>query len=411
MKLANYLLPGLVCLQSVQSLVIPSTDNQLNFGLRPVDDDNEWRLIQLNENEARWVTEEQKLALKRQGKKFMDITHHVYLVPPVSGDYDSNKLKVPASVIKPLSFLENQEISYPLELTYQDDINPLLNSINTTSMRNNLATLSSFFTRYYKSQTGLQSSQWLTEEIRFIAKQNPKIKVLNFGHSWLQKSTIAVIPGKKKQEKKTKKNPAVIVVGAHQDSMNLILPSILAAPGADDDGSGTVTTLEAFRVLVESGFEPENDVEFHWYSAEEGGLLGSQDIFNDYAHRRVNVVAMLQQDMTGFIQKTLDNGKPEAIGVVTDNVHVGLTNYVKSLIEGYCAIPYVETQCGYACSDHASATRAGYPSAFVIESELKDSDPFVHTTKDTLDRLSFEHMAEHAKLTIGYAYELGMADF
>lgn len=38
--------------------------------------------------------------------------------------------------------------------------------------------------------------------------------------------------------------------------------------GADDDGSGTVTILEAYRALLESGFKPNRTVEFHWYSAE-----------------------------------------------------------------------------------------------------------------------------------------------
>lgn len=52
--------------------------------------------------------------------------------------------------------------------------------------------------------------------------------------------------------------------------------------GADDDGSGTVTILEAYRALIASEFTPNRTVEFHWYSAEEGGLLGSQAVAKDY---------------------------------------------------------------------------------------------------------------------------------
>lgn len=47
-------------------------------------------------------------------------------------------------------------------------------------------------------------------------------------------------------------------IGAHQDSVNLLLPMFLRSPGADDDGSGTVTILEAFRVLVASGIQLKN---------------------------------------------------------------------------------------------------------------------------------------------------------
>ncbi|KAG9860489.1 Zn-dependent exopeptidase, partial [Aureobasidium melanogenum] len=178
----------------------------------------------------------------------------------------------------------------------------------------------------------------------------------------------ATLPGKTNK---------TVVIGAHQDSINLFFPSLLAAPGADDDGSGTVTILEALRVLlldqdIVQG-KQDNTVEFHWYSAEEGGLLGSQAIFQTYEKAGRDVKAMLQQDMTGYVQKTLDAGEPESVGVITDFVDPGLTEFIKKVVTTYCDIPYVLTKCGYACSDHASASKAGYPSAFVIESDFKYS--------------------------------------
>lgn len=84
---------------------------------------------------------------------------------------------------------------------------------------------------------------------------------------------------------------------------------------SQDDGSGTVTIFEAFRSLVHNGFKPERPVEFHWYSGEEAGLLGSQDVSNAYKRDGRLVTAMLQNDMTGYIGA---NG--EVIGVVTDHV-------------------------------------------------------------------------------------------
>jgi leucyl aminopeptidase len=244
-----------------------------------------------------------------------------------------------------------------------------------------------------------------------------------FSHPWGQSSIIATIPGKSNK---------TIVIGAHQDSINLFLPSLLAAPGADDDGSGTVTILEALRVLLKSkdivSSDAPNTVEFHWYSAEEGGLLGSQAIFQSYEKEGRDVKAMLQQDMTGYVQKTIDAGEPESVGVITDFVDPGLTEFIKEIITEYCSIPYVLTKCGYACSDHASASKAGYPSAFVIESDFKFSDNKIHTTEgkkatgrgmancadlglDKIEYLSFDHMLQHAKLTLALAYELAMHKF
>lgn len=153
----------------------------------------------------------------------------------------------------------------------------------------------------------------------------------HFKHPWGQNSIIATIPGR---------TNATVVIGAHQDSINLWLPSILAAPGADDDGSGTVTILEAFRVILQSEAvvrgEHANTLEFHWYSAEEGGLLGSQAIFSAYERDRRDIKAMLQQDMTGFVSRTLDAGKPESVGVIVDYVDPNLTEFIKTVITEVC---------------------------------------------------------------------------
>ncbi|KAI1264248.1 Zn-dependent exopeptidase [Xylariaceae sp. FL1019] len=348
-------------------------------------------LIELSPDDQRWVTEDEKWELRRAGHRFMDITE----------TRDLGAYGIASSRRTPV---------FPKKVALQDTIHPLLSNLSKTEMQDHLEKLTSFHTRYYKSDYGRQSSEWLLQQVQnTIAEAGADeygVKAEHFRHSWGQHSIIATIPGKSK---------STIVIGAHQDSINLWLPSILAAPGADDDGSGTVTILEAFRVLLSSkdvieGNAP-NTIEFHWYSAEEGGLLGSQAIFSEYEKQGRVVKAMLQQDMTGFVQKTVDAGKPESVGVITDFVDPALTAFIKKVIEEYCAIPWVETKCGYACSDHASASKAGYPSAFVIESTFGDSDDHIHSTEDLIKYLSFDHMLQHARMTLSLVYELGFTDF
>lgn len=41
--------------------------------------------------------------------------------------------------------------------------------------------------------------------------------------------------------------------------------NVLTLRQLSDDGSGTVTILEAYRALIAAGFSPEHTVEFHWY--------------------------------------------------------------------------------------------------------------------------------------------------
>lgn len=67
--------------------------------------------------------------------------------------------------------------------------------------------------------------------------------------------------------------------------------------------------------------------------------------------------------------------------VRTTEYHPSVTELVKKLVDEYLSIPYVETKCGYACSDHASWSKAGYRSAFSIESSFENSNHFIHSTK------------------------------
>lgn len=347
-------------------------------------------LIELSPGETRWVSEEEKWELRRNGQRFFDITDNISL--------GSQRVAPKRAAV------------FPSKTMLQSDVHPLLKNLTKSLMREHLEKLTSFHTRYYKSDYGRQSSEWLLQTVQDTIKDSGAaeygVTAKHFKHPWGQNSIIATIPGQSK---------STIVIGAHQDSINLWFPSVLPAPGADDDGSGTVTILEAFRVLLQSkevieGKAP-NTIEFHWYSAEEGGLLGSQAIFSEYEKQGRNVKAMLQQDMTGYAQGSLDAGKPESVGVIMDYVDPALTVFIKKVIEEYCEIPWVETKCGYACSDHASASKAGYPSAFVIESEFGDSDQHIHGTDDLIKYLSFDHMLQHARMTLGLVYELAFTDF
>ena len=222
-------------------------------------------------------------------------------------------------------------VTYPKKPFQNDTLRPMLKHLDKSNMHSNLEKFTSFYTRYYQSSYGQQSSKWLLEQVNHTLTNSTASKygatATAFEHPWGQSSVIARIPGKSNR---------TIVIGAHQDSINLFLPSILSAPGADDDGSGTVTILEALRVLLQSEKvvkgEAENTIEFQWYSAEEGGLLGSQAVFSAYAKERRDVEAMLQQDMTGYIHNTIKAGKVESVGVITDFVDTDLTEFIKMII-------------------------------------------------------------------------------
>jgi len=283
-------------------------------------------------------------------------------------------------------------------------VKPIIATLSTKRPQENLVTLTSFRTRYYRSETGRQSQQWLLGKISETTHEwasdslRDIITVSEFRHSWGQNSIIARINGSSTTD------DGIVVIAAHQDSTNMW--PFLPAPGADDDGSGTVTILEAYRALLAADFRPARAVEFHWYSAEEGGLLGSQAVAKDYAASGRNVIAMSQYDMTAWVKR----GTREEVGIITDFTDDALTKFNIQLVDTYLDIPYVETKCGYACSDHASWRKAGYPSVFTIESSFENSNKFIHSANDRIDisdEFSFSHMLEFSKLAVAFAVELG----
>ncbi|KAF1987515.1 leucine aminopeptidase 1 [Aulographum hederae CBS 113979] len=346
------------------------------------------RLVETAPGETAWISEEQISQLRRSGKKFMDITDYQAL----------------GAVLKSTN---RPSVSFPRTVLHKEKVNSLLPKLDEANVRKNLEGFIAFPNRYYNSDNGKRSSEWLQKLIKdtITASGAKNATVEPFPHSWPQSSIVATIPGKSSK---------TVVIGAHQDSINQFLP-FLSAPGADDDGSGTMTILEALKVLLSdaeiAAGNAENTIEFHWYAAEEGGLLGSQDIFTKYERDGRDITAMLQQDMTGYVKGTLDAGKEESVGVITDFVDVGLSNFIMMVVDEYCSIPYVKTECGYACSDHASASKAGYPSSFVIEAAMELTSSVIHTGGDTIDTLSFKHIMEHAKMTVGFAYELAFNKF
>ncbi|KAF8076201.1 peptidase [Lyophyllum atratum] len=345
---------------------------------------NAQRLVQIDGQAPVWMTELDKIQMKARGVKFFDIT-------------DTQDLGTSAHLR-----LQNKP-SFPSP-NATEKVKPILKTLSTKGPRENLQKFSSFRTRHYRSDTGKQSQQWLLSRIEEITRESASkslqglITLSEFPHSWGQNTIVARINGSSSSD------DGIVIIGAHQDSTNMW--PFLPAPGADDDGSGSVTILESYRALLTADFHPERAVEFHWYSAEEGGLLGSQAVALDYEARSMNVVAMSQFDMTAWVKR----GTPEEVGIITDFTDAGVTKFNKQLVDLYLDIPYVETKCGYACSDHASWAKAGYPSSFTIESSFENSNKNIHSANDRIDiseEFSFSHMLEFSKLAVAFAVELG----
>jgi leucyl aminopeptidase len=53
---------------------------------------------------------------------------------------------------------------------------------------------------------------------------------------------------------------------------------------------------------------------------------------------------------------------------------------------------------------------AGYPAAFTHESEITKINRDLHDDDDTLEKINYQHMKEHAMMVVGFVYELAFAN-
>lgn len=360
------------------------------------------RTIRFASGEEIEMTEGEKSLLTLQSIRYMDVTD------------------------EETYFTTQAKQSFPANVTYSaNKLQSLFDHLSQSRAKEFLTKFSSYYTRYYRSPTGASSQKFLLQCLTEIAASNPKLNVtiVEFEHAWGQNSIIARFPG----TDSVSATAPVVILGGHLDSTNLL--PFLSAPGAGDDGSGTTTLVEAFHALVNATFIPStNPVEFHWYSAEEGGLLGSQAVAQSYAKLGIAVRAMQQLDMTSWVK----TGTKPVMGIIRDFVDPDFTEFIVKVVVEYAEIDAVDTKCGYACSDHASWTKIGVPSAFAIESRFEDSNKkcvyslagygktlttivisSIHSSSDKLDispEFSFEHMMQFSRMSIALAVELGGGD-
>ncbi|TPX66300.1 hypothetical protein SpCBS45565_g04555 [Spizellomyces sp. 'palustris'] len=385
----------------------------IEFGVNlPADDlnydvnlSNGLRLIQFSPNEPpRWVPETTVAGMTIEANGFMDVTY--IWETAYKADFEQSFGPVQsaesgytfvAGAAK--SFAGNATTTAPVSaaaagdvptISQQTLVKSLFGKIDIQGMKSNVNTFSALPNRNFKSNDGTKSATWLFDRAtELLGKAGTTQKVT---HPFSQFSIIATIPGASKEK---------VILGSHQDSIS----KDGSAPGADDDASGSMTIMEVMRVLggeVQNGFQPARTLEFHWYAGEEGGLLGSQLIAQDYKKRSENVIGMMQFDMTGFAKDPANR----RLAVMTDFTDPGLVALTKNLMKEYSTTPIVDGRCGFACSDHASWTRAGFKAVLPAEGILEDITPFIHTGQDTVDKLNWDHIQDFTQLGLSFMVEM-----
>jgi bacterial leucyl aminopeptidase len=282
----------------------------------------------------------------------------------------------------------------------QSTVNAALPLMQGSNIAQTIIDLSTNFpNRYYTTSGGVNASNWLLQKWSAMAQGRSDINVSQFTHpNWPQKSVILTINGSDNANE-------VVVLGAHLDSVNSRNRSETAiAPGADDDASGVASLTEALRAMIATNYKPRRTIKFMAYAAEEVGLRGSGEIATSFANNGVNVVGVIQLDMTNY------KGAANDIYIFTDYTDSAQNAFIETLIRTYqptLGIGY--DVCNYGCSDHASWSNNGYPASMPFESSFSTSNRNIHGINDTFANSGNQalHALKFSKLAASFAIELG----
>jgi hypothetical protein len=217
----------------------------------------------------------------------------------------------------------------------------------------------------------------------------------------------------------------VVIVDAHYDTVS-------NAPGADDNGSGTVGVMEIARLM--SQYPAKKSMRFIGFDLEESGLLGSIKYVQSGIPTNETIDGVLNFEMIGYYSEesnsqTLPGGFnllfPDAYNQVISNQSRGdfITN-VGNVFSGNLVNLFQSTAATYVPelkiigiqvpgngelapdlrrSDHAPFWSGGF-QALMLTDGANFRNECYHTPEDTLaNKLNFTFMSQVVKATLATA--------
>lgn len=198
-------------------------------------------------------------------------------------------------------------------------------------------------------------------------------------------NTIAEIRGLEKPDE-------YVLLSAHFDSWD-------GGTGATDNGTGTLTMMEAMRILSKIYPQPKRTILVGHWGSEEQGLNGSRAFVEDHPEIVKNIQVVFNQDNgTGRVVNLAGQGFLHAY----DYLGRWLSK-VPEAIRQPIATSFPGTPGGGG-SDYASFLAAGVP-AFSLSSLNWSYGTYTwHTNRDTYDKIVFDDLRSNVILTAILAY-------
>ena len=199
-------------------------------------------------------------------------------------------------------------------------------------------------------------------------------------------NTIARINGSEKSNE-------YVMLSAHLDSWD-------AGSGATDNGTGTITMLEAMRILKTAYPNPKRTILVGHWSGEEEGDIGSGAFAADHPEILKGLQALFNQDNgTGEIDSVQTNGFVDAAPALArwmSRMPADLIKNVALMLPGIAHDESTDSDA-FDCRDA--------PAFFLSSSDWSYTDYTWHTNRDTYDKINFDNVKRNATLVAMFAYQ------
>jgi carboxypeptidase Q len=198
-------------------------------------------------------------------------------------------------------------------------------------------------------------------------------------------NTIATIPG-------TELPNEYVMLSAHFDSWD-------GGTGATDNGTGTLTMMEAARILKKVYPNPKRTIIIGHWGSEEQGLNGSRAFVEDHPEIVDNLQALFNQDNgTGRVVRISGQGFLHSYDYITRWLEAVPEQFKKEIETTFPGTP------GGGGSDYASFVAAGAPGFSLSSLSWSYGNYTWHTNLDTYDKIVFDDVRNNAILTAILAY-------
>lgn len=184
-----------------------------------------------------------------------------------------------------------------------------------------------------------------------------------------------------------------VMLSAHFDSWD-------GATGATDNGTGTLTMMEAMRILKKVYPNPKRTILVGHWGSEEQGLNGSRAFVEDHKEIVENLQVLFNQDNgTGRITRITGQGYLNSYEYLSRWLQKVPAEYKTDLETNFPGSP------GGGGSDFASFVAAGAPGFSLSSLAWSYGTVTWHTNLDTYDKIVFDEVRNNAIVAAILVYQ------